>query len=395
MVMENYIYQLLANNNRIIIPGLGALIVKNDPSKTIYFNEFLKFNDGLLVNFVAEKEKIDVPASTQKVNEFAEELTKILNSGKSVKIGEAGSLTKDSSGKIIFENDGQSNDAENARFQPGAKEPENNADSFTSTIEPPVSKPLERPVEKPKPAEEFKTNIAPPKVDTKTSQSSKYEPKPVQRSKDIQSKAIKPQKKEKPVKTSGPKNYKGITISAIIIIPIIALCIWIFAFNGQKTLVTMKHKVQNLLMAKISKPKPETVALVKSDSTKTSSIKTPPPVAIKDTKQQTETKQQIETKQQTEIKPPASTETVSKSPKQQTSPNGKRYYIIGGSFKSEQNAENYIKKLKNKGYDSEKIEKIGEFHTVSIKSADTKEEALVELKKIKKDVEPNAWLLYR
>ncbi|NJM14971.1 MAG: hypothetical protein HC896_05945 [Bacteroidales bacterium] len=53
--MDAYIVELLNSNKRVIIPDFGAFIVKQGTPVTYVFNEFLKYNDGLLIDHVAKK----------------------------------------------------------------------------------------------------------------------------------------------------------------------------------------------------------------------------------------------------------------------------------------------------------------------------------------------------
>ena len=50
--MEKYITELLDNNVRVVLPDLGAFIVKQRKPLKIIFNEFLKYNDGLLIEYI-------------------------------------------------------------------------------------------------------------------------------------------------------------------------------------------------------------------------------------------------------------------------------------------------------------------------------------------------------
>ncbi len=54
--MEQYLLELIKNNNRVIVPNFGAFIVSRDAGTTVLFNNFLSFNDGLLINHVSKKE---------------------------------------------------------------------------------------------------------------------------------------------------------------------------------------------------------------------------------------------------------------------------------------------------------------------------------------------------
>lgn len=71
-----------------------------------------------------------------------------------------------------------------------------------------------------------------------------------------------------------------------------------------------------------------------------------------------------------------------------------RYYVIGGCFEKEENAEKFLKLLKNNGFDAEKagMTKTGQTR-ISYRSFTEKQPALTYLKKIKEEENPAAWLL--
>lgn len=73
---------------------------------------------------------------------------------------------------------------------------------------------------------------------------------------------------------------------------------------------------------------------------------------------------------------------------------GKSYYIIGGAFGVEVNADKLVAVLRKKGYDANRagISKSG-LHMVSYFSSEDKSEALVNLEIIRKEDNPSAWLL--
>ena len=100
--MDKYIEFLLKNNARLIIPDLGAFITKQDEEKSLFFNEFLKFNDGLLVDHIAEKEKLGKDEATAKVNDFVNSAMQALEKGDKFEIKKLGTLHKDDKGKIHF-----------------------------------------------------------------------------------------------------------------------------------------------------------------------------------------------------------------------------------------------------------------------------------------------------
>ena len=71
---------------------------------------------------------------------------------------------------------------------------------------------------------------------------------------------------------------------------------------------------------------------------------------------------------------------------------GKRYYVVAGVFREEQNADNLVIELRNQGYNSEKFGKIGNLYAVSFGVYTTSSEAEREMQRIKKEVNPEAWI---
>ena len=100
--MEDTIIALLNNNLRVIIPDFGSFIIRQKQPRIIVFNEFLRYNDGILIDFIVKTEGIDRDIAEQRVMDFAEDGSKLLASGREMVIEGLGSLRKDSSGKINF-----------------------------------------------------------------------------------------------------------------------------------------------------------------------------------------------------------------------------------------------------------------------------------------------------
>jgi cell division protein FtsN len=72
-----------------------------------------------------------------------------------------------------------------------------------------------------------------------------------------------------------------------------------------------------------------------------------------------------------------------------------KYYIISGSFGSEENANIHVKNLKLMGYKNAKmLGKTKNLYKVSIDEFNTREEADIKLKEIKDKEQPTAWILY-
>ncbi len=101
--MEKYILELIKENNRVIIPTFGAFIISKENGVSILFNNFLSFNDGLLVNYIAEKKGVDTIAATDEVFEYVDNLKRDLDETGHYKISGLGEFKKDENGILRFQ----------------------------------------------------------------------------------------------------------------------------------------------------------------------------------------------------------------------------------------------------------------------------------------------------
>lgn len=111
-----YISQLLPEHDTVIVPGFGAFLTSykpaeidedgqniKPPSKTISFTTQFKNNDGLLVGFIADKEKISHFEALQKIENEREDILYRLDKGEKVSVENVGILYYDESQTIQFE----------------------------------------------------------------------------------------------------------------------------------------------------------------------------------------------------------------------------------------------------------------------------------------------------
>lgn len=103
--MENYILSLIKENNRVIIPNFGAFIVAKENGFSVLFNNFLSFNDGLLVDHIVSEESITKEEAEQKVNDYVEQVKGTLDNKGQYTIAGLGTFTKDNTGILRFEQD--------------------------------------------------------------------------------------------------------------------------------------------------------------------------------------------------------------------------------------------------------------------------------------------------
>ncbi|MGQ8335619.1 hypothetical protein ACUNWD_03650 [Sunxiuqinia sp. A32] len=114
MELLAHIKDLLLLNDCVIIPDFGGFITNYQsakirtstfypPNKAVGFNQKLKFNDGLFVNHVAEKEGLNYIAAKQKVDLLVKELNYRLTDGERIGIDGVGKLYYNENDQLTFE----------------------------------------------------------------------------------------------------------------------------------------------------------------------------------------------------------------------------------------------------------------------------------------------------
>jgi nucleoid DNA-binding protein len=405
--MEDTIIALLNNNLRVIIPDFGAFIIRQKQPRIIVFNEFLRYNDGILIDFIVKTEGIDYDVAEQRVMDFAEDGSKLLASGRELIIKGLGSLRKDSSGKINFIEASVISGIENEIISPVKNLPPEEKEEKPLVIEQEVAQ-LEVPKaiasdtpKKPKSKTTSRSKSISKKVPAKakTIRKSKPlaksipaevpmqvvrmeenppaeipgsdEPMPVITSpepelqeteftRNIVTPPVKPPQYSEAVETSersGPGSTNRILAWVLIILFVNAAILAWFVFRN-KTKGTPEGKIVTTMIS-------DTVYDQLADSVRAAAMDSN---IVYD-----------------EV--PAEEE----SPAVNALAPGSRYYIVAGCFRDEINADSLVTSLKIAGYKAEKFGKIGNLYAVSFASFDNKDLAVTELKKIREKI-PSAWM---
>ncbi len=353
--MEKHILSLIKENNRVIIPNFGAFIVAKEKGFTILFNNFLSFNDGLLIDHVVSSEQLTKEAATQKVETYVERVKEELDTHGRYQIEGLGTFTKDSTGILRFSQSEDINDSELTE----TKEPEL-LDIDSSAKEDEQPKEEEKPVEvsptstfiKETPLAEVEEEkkeekvIVPPKVEPEKKKLSKEA---------IANKYIEEDKK---------KRNRAIFVFILIFVPLLGAAIYFSLFHNKKP-VKKAEKVQTVVKKTPNEnetvkvlPKPEG-DIVAGPETKKNEAK-------------------IEEK-------PA----IVKSAVDRTKP----HHIIVGSFKNMENAERYLKSLKDKGYEHCSAIQNNSMTLVSIQSFDKLYKAQSMQEQILDNHKMESWIL--
>ncbi len=436
--MEEYIITLLNKNLRVIIPDFGAFIVRQNEPKVIVFNEFLRYNDGLLIEYLAKSEQIDKEVAEQKVADFAEEASTALESGKDFQIKGLGILTRDPSGKINFteelvktkkeksssEEQKPVKTDESTAKQERAKAPVSNAMKKKSDEKPPAAaisqdksaekkakdvkeEIKEAPQEKSEKeaAEDLKKKVAERtgvkvKSEDEAKPKEEGEGKPVAESKPKQE--IKPESKTqyKPVAKTGVKpehEEKNRPEAKSTAIPeykpekaqvsgkakkrrytnqlLVGIVIILFANIIILAWFLYRDNIKQFFSRK------EEAVLVTDSTDNATPVE--PQVELPDV----DTAPVMEAVAATEVTP--ETEEPVSLPAQIDQP---RFYIVAGCFSEASNADALVQSLRAKGYNAEEFGRIGNLHAVSYAAFDNRNDAMHELERIRREEQADAWM---
>ena len=114
MNLYSAIYQLVCDNDCVIIPGFGGFVANRfpanvdfskqefyPPSRKVAFNESLSLSDGLLVNHISQTENVSWTEADSIVKSFVDELNAKLADGKSVSFEGLGEFSR-RTGSLVF-----------------------------------------------------------------------------------------------------------------------------------------------------------------------------------------------------------------------------------------------------------------------------------------------------
>ena len=371
---RNYIYELLQKHSRVIIPNFGAFLIKDkakisvegNQNITISFNDFLKFNDGILIDYIAQKQKIDKLQAGNIVNEYIQEIKSHLKSKGYFIIEGVGKLFTDDNDIVRF-----TQQIDESEITDDSKEKEKEND-----VKPAIDSAL--------PKEKL---AAKPEI--------KKEQKPVtemKKEEKLYSNAEAPVKhKEVTINDTGGNSSKGKWIFSILLFIVLIIAGLYLAgfFNGNNHIADNSND-NTVVSTKNSQPATtdKTSAIINSEDSSLSSN----PVVEKDSVIGDSAKSEDATvnNSQAYISKDEETNIQAETIEQ---PVPKPCHLIAASCDSKKAADKYVAKLRAQGYDSNIInEKNGHFR-VSYGSYETKEIALKELEKLKAK-KKSAWYLY-
>ncbi len=101
-----YLRELVQSNHRVIIPDLGAFLKKdkaaNSLESSVTFSPFLRFNDGLVENYLVEKEHITEKEASLEVRRYVQSIKQTIAVHQFYYVTDLGAFYEDERGSVQF-----------------------------------------------------------------------------------------------------------------------------------------------------------------------------------------------------------------------------------------------------------------------------------------------------
>jgi nucleoid DNA-binding protein/cell division septation protein DedD len=355
----NYIHNLLLEHETVIIPGFGAFLSEyipadiNDttgelkpPSKTVTFNPQIRNNDGLLVGYIAGQENISHFDALKLIEKERENIFYQLDKGEQVEWPKVGAMYYNKRNEIAFDPYVEDNLLLDAY---GLETTQLETEVETENDPQPV--------------------IANTSEETVGSQDEDHDTKSSESDSNIPKESVS-EMSPPPVHDKEPpeKKKRGWLWLLLVFIPLIAVSVF-FILKGNFPLKPEKP------VQITEDPVPEKIPVVPADTIKQDTTVTLDADSIQTNK--------TDTTKQSEV----DTTITSETPK---------FYLVGGSFKSKENAETYLQELKDKGFNPEHLGNYGDFFIVGIGTYSTEEEAIIAKREyLEQSPGSGVWILER
>ncbi|HUW05209.1 MAG TPA: SPOR domain-containing protein [Williamwhitmania sp.] len=381
-MLGNYFRELLEKHNRVIIPDFGAFLVKDTGDvrdiKNTTFSPFLRYNDGLVENFLAEREELTKVDASTKVREYVENLKAQIEKGEKVYLPGLGYFSLDSRGTTQFTLDTSKKSSKDTDKPAEIKSIENLKESEKAI---PAAEPVS--IEKEPPRAAKKTSTKPPiakrqpsKVEEEKAVAPEVTSKdPVELVQPIETKEEQtevpitttenksmPPKKSSKQKSASNKSGRNWLLLVFSLIVVLAIAVWqydnianLFCPSSETTFTLGNTKT----IAVDTTHKDTTAAQVANSNTPPAKVK-PLPVYVKP---------------------------VIDSP-------SNKFFVIVGTFTSKANAEAMKTKLEAEGYQPIIMQRGNGLNSVVISGHKTKAEAKLSLESYKKK-NGDGWIMAR
>ncbi|MCT4645448.1 MAG: SPOR domain-containing protein [Carboxylicivirga sp.] len=376
--MENYILSLIKENNRVIVPNFGAFIVAKENGFSVLFNNFLSFNDGLLVDYITQKDGVSREEAEKQIEEYVERVKATLDEKGTYHFPNLGTFTKDATGILRFEQSEALKDAGSISTEP------TELDEGDSLLDIDSSGPIEEntdvaDVSIPDSTLNESTPIAEVEEDKPIVEETPQQPvsqpvfeKEIEKDEVIEEDLLKDEPDSvsianKYLEEDNSKRNRSVAIFLLVIlVPLIGFIVYFFFFKDNLPADT-QQKLNNELVSKEESQK----------------------IAV----ETTEPEGQIDAGPSIEESAPVEEELVKPVEPEPKPVINKPHQLIVGSFASETNANRMVDKLKKKGYEQAFVFFHNNRHMVSLESFDRVSKAQTRQEEILNSDRMESWIL--
>jgi nucleoid DNA-binding protein len=395
-MLNDYIKELIASNNRVIIPNFGAFLLRatsknknkkelSEKIQDIYFSPFLKFNDELLVNHIIKKENTNQKEAMDKIGDYVKGIENSVKKDGVYKIEGLGEFYQDDQGKIQFKvASDEAKEEEKPKTVSSSAKKTTQAKKSSTVNEKAAGKKKETTSSEKK---EEPAKSTPDKTQ-KAQEKPKEEQKPPRKEPVSKATARKgaqtpPPKKPSSAKTtSGGKKgggNKGLVLAIVIGVPVAALFVWaMLNFDTVEKIFSGKETKTEQIAEKTKSEKEKKAEEAEKKQEKEKQEEKADKSKKKATQQET-TKPKKQKPEKTQV--------------QKANKGTKKFYIVAGSFRNLEYAKKFNQDLIKQGYNSELIGERNGMHAVSYNSYKNKSQAVKELQEMR-DKGLQVWLLY-
>lgn len=375
MNLGKYIHDLLLNNETVIVPGFGAFVSKRKPaeilaneikppSKEITFSGQIRNNDGVLVGYVSGMNKISHFDALKSIEKERDNVVFSLEKGERVNLDKIGVLFRNENGEIEFNPlEGESHFTD--LF--GLEKVELNQEETDENLEEPGMPVIEE--------SEFNSEDQPEEeIVAAGYEESGFSDEP-EISEETNSEKIKEEIQEEegqqPETVAAPVPEQKVTAHVIpqaivvnkkrgvwwyllILIPVLIAGYFVIQQDKNNDEPVMQQPAVETGKQQVETMQPDSAGMANSDSISETMA------TVDSTKLQAAEPVQPKTVKQ---KPAANGETV--------------FYLVGGSFREQENADTYLAELKEKGFEPFHLGKRGNFYLVGVGKFGSESEAVV------------------
>lgn len=396
--MDKYIKQLLERYSKIILPKFGAIVIENEETGELMFNEYLSYDDGKLSELLVKESNMDIQEAQNMVAKFVRDLQAQLSKGETYSIFQLGEFSKNDDGEFIFTGNLKTGGIQSAVAGPSPspvapKEP-------TPVATPSI--PKEEKVEPTKSAEdkpESKSNDQPKKnvyvekkaLDSEIKKEAIKETPPVKSKKQEKVAAPVKTKSSKKEKKKEKKKRKPVFWILIILLLLIAASSVLVGLNYDKVEEYMGWNKFDAV-EKIAESNSNTVTPEEqlTDGTENDSPET---IIDEESLNSGQEDDEIQGDPADDLTEDVVEEPVKKepSPAPVTQASTGSHHIIVGCFSDLSNAEGLASEFKQHGFDSKIIGQFGGLHFVAAQSYSSHSEAKANLSRVN-EIRGGAWL---